>query len=276
MEGTSVLRQFALDHGFHGVDWSFTPANLPRSRAAEASVLRDIAALRPLEVRYHGALPGTDPGEEDPRSSAAAMRELSRLCDLVARAGGRCLTVHVGLGNPSNVGLSWDRTIETLGRLARWAAQRGVCLCLENLASGWTSSPGLFASLVRESGCWATLDIGHARVSADVAEGRHGLGDFASSHPGRVRNGHVYHEERSEAHVPPRDLSDISSRLQLLWGLPLCDWWVVELRSEETAVRTLEMVREFLEVGRRRHAAWNDDSRSAGEVFPGVVMTNRG
>ena len=47
------LRQFALDLGFQGIDWTFTLDNLPDGPAGETELARALSRLYPLEVRYH-------------------------------------------------------------------------------------------------------------------------------------------------------------------------------------------------------------------------------
>jgi hypothetical protein len=118
-------------------------------------------------------------------------------------------------------------------------------VCLENLASGWSSRPELFEKLVRKSKAAVTLDIGHARMSPSVQSQRFDLEDFVTPHLRRVLNAHIYHEERNDRHTAPESLADLEDRLHLLTCLP-CDWWVLELREEKALLETLRVVREFL------------------------------
>ncbi len=46
--------------------------------------------------------------------------------------------------------------------------------------------------------------------------------------------------------MPPRTLSDLKDRLEMVSRLPLCNWWVLELREKEPLLMTLGVVREFL------------------------------
>jgi len=72
------------------------------------------------------------------------MEVFKKACRVVSRLDGRFMTVHLGLGRKSPKGLSWNRTIDGLAELVSYAQERGVLLCLENLASGWSSRPQLF------------------------------------------------------------------------------------------------------------------------------------
>ncbi len=240
------LRAFALEHGFDGVDWSFTVETLPRSPAQELSLRKAVSALHPLEVRYHCAFKKMDLGDDDEEEARNALETFRRICRLVSKLGGRHLTIHVGLGRDSTSDLSWNRTIEGLADLVRFANNLRVNLCLENLAWGWTSRPELYEKLIRKSGAWATFDIGHARSSPSIASRIFSVEDFVLPHPERFLNAHIYHEEEDGRHTTPETVTDIEDRLRLLQRLPLCDWWVLELREEKAAVDLLLVVREFL------------------------------
>jgi sugar phosphate isomerase/epimerase len=243
---TADLRKMALQNGFTGVDWTFTVEDLPRNQAEEAGLLRKISLLKGLEVRYHCAFKGVDAGDEDDRKADAAMEIFQKVCRVVSRLEGAHMTVHLGLGRKSPEGLSWEKTVSSLSDLVSYAKSLGIVLCLENLASGWSSRPHLFEKLVRKSGAAITLDIGHARVCQAVQCRSFELEDFVTPNPERVLNAHIYHEEIDDRHVPPECVENIKSRLDLLRGLS-CNWWVLELREQAPLMQTLGVVRQYIE-----------------------------
>lgn len=245
---TTALRNMAALHGFSGVDWTFKLEDVPRNRIEESRLLRDISVLNGVEVRYHCAFKGLDLGDDDDRKADAAMEVFKNVCRVVSRLEGTFMTVHLGLGRKSPEGLSWERTISSLADLVGYAEGMGVRLCLENLASGWSSRPQLFEKLIRKTGAGITLDIGHARVCESVRCRIYELEDFVSPYPERVFNAHVYHEEVDGRHIPPGRLDDIRGRLDLLSSLS-CGWWVLELREETPLLTTLKAVREYFENG---------------------------
>ncbi len=248
IQDTGSLEKFASRHGFSGVDWTFKTEDIPGNEAEESRLLRNIEALKGLELRYHCAFNGLDLGDEDDLRAEEAAKVFRKVCRLVSRLEGRFMTVHLGLGRKSPEGLSWDRTLSALGDLVDYAGAMGVRLCLENLASGWSSRPQLFEKLIRKTGAGITLDIGHARVCQSVQCQIFELEDFVMPHPGRVFNAHIYHEEIDNRHVPPDRVSDIRERLDLLTSLS-CGWWVLELREEAPLMATLKVVREYLDGG---------------------------
>jgi hypothetical protein len=242
------LKEFALDHSFDGIDWTLRPEDFVKTSSDRRGFMDALRSLHPLEVRYHCFFVNNELGDQDPVRAKAALKLFHDACLLVSRVGGRFITVHVGLGRDSCDGLSWDSTIVGLRRVANFADNLGLRVCLENLASGWTSKPELFAALLRDSGCRGTLDVGHARVCTQVVSGGYAEEDFTLPQPELFRNAHVYHEEDPiRGHVPPKDLADIENRLRLLRRLPLCDWWVLELRTAADMLQTLSVTREFFE-----------------------------
>ncbi|MBN2467901.1 MAG: sugar phosphate isomerase/epimerase [Deltaproteobacteria bacterium] len=253
------LKRFALDHGFDGIDWTFSLGGLPRTPSEDAAAVEAITSLSPLELRFHCAFNKVDLGHHDRAAAHEAMTVFRSACRLVSKVGGKHLTIHVGLGHNSTTTLSWTRTIERLSDLARFGGSMGISICLENLGWGWSSRPELFEKMIRKSGAWATVDIGHAYRSSAVQCQLNDIDDFVTPHPERVLNAHIYHEEANDRHLPPRTVSDLEDRLDLLRGLPLCDWWVLELRGKEALLETLHVVREYFrqEAQRKGGPEWS-------------------
>ncbi len=240
------LKSFALDYGFQGIDWTLRPEDLPKSPLEERRLVNSLSRLAPLEVRFHLFFPGNELGHADADKAMSAKRTFCAALDLISKVSGRFATLHVGLGRDSMEGISWEGTVGGLREVAAKARQAGIRVCLENLVRGWTGRPDLYEKLIRKTGCWGTLDIGHARVCRSVTDKSHDVEDFALPHPERILSAHVYHEETAAGHVPPGDYTDLVDRLLLLQKLPLCDWWVLELRDETALLQTLDHVREFL------------------------------
>ena len=242
----SLLKTFALANGFSGVDWTFKVEDLPRTPLDETRLLKKIAQLHPLEIRFHCAFKGIDLGDIHAEKAEQAMEIFRKVCRLVAKLDGRYMTIHVGLGRDSTEGLSWERSLEALADLVHYGKILGISICLENLAWGWSSRPELFEKLIRKSRAGVTIDIGHAWVSPSVVSQQYTFEDFVAPHPERVFNAHIYHHEWEDGHIPPQHLDEIRDRLELLVPDP-CNWWVLELREERTLLTTLKIVRRYLE-----------------------------
>lgn len=243
------LRELALDLGLQGIDWTLPAAAVGRGPRAEAELARELAGLSPLEVRFHLAFPGVDLGAEDPEEVRQAQRLYREACRLISKVGGRYVTIHVaGLGRESSADLSWPTAVGALTELVQFAHRLRLRLCVENLAWGWSSRPRLYEKLLRLSGAFGTLDVGHAQVSPAVISGGWRIQDFIAPHPDRILQAHVYHEETEAGHQPPANLAQIESRLRLLESLPLCTWWVLELHNEPALRQTRAIVEEYFQL----------------------------
>jgi len=241
-----IMRAFALDHGFDGIDWSLDLAHLPETPAEESRWAARQEALKPLEVRYHCPFLQVDIGHEDKTSQAYAMNIFRRMIRLVAKARGNYLSIHVGLGHDTTKILSWDATVRNLRDLVQFGAEYGVTVALENLIWGWSSKPNLFEKLVRRSGAHVTVDIGHAYACESVQSQNYGVKDFISPHVDKLVNAHVYHYEAPVVgHIPPTRIEDIADRLDMLMQTP-CRWWVLEIRVADELLNTKAIVEPYL------------------------------
>lgn len=240
------LKNTAQSLGFSGIDWTFTLDSLPRNLSEESRLLRAISSLDGFEIRYHCAFSEVDIGDVSTEKADAALNLFLSTCRLVHFLGGKYMTIHIGLGRDRTAGLSWERSIKKLKQLVRFAQSLGITICLENLASGWSSRPELFEKLIRKADCAVTLDIGHALVSPSVQCQQYSFEDFIVPHRRRILNAHIYHEETDNSHVAPKAVDDMKPRLDLLRELS-CDWWVLELREMAPLISTLDVVREYLE-----------------------------
>jgi sugar phosphate isomerase/epimerase len=240
------IREFAYEHAFSGIDWSFEMESIPKTPSEESRWVLEPLSLSPLEVRYHCPFYQMDIGHNDASEAKAAEHLFQRIIRLVSRAGGKYLSIHIGLGRNSTEPLSWDTTVDNLRRLVQYGAERHVRICLENLAWGWTSKPNLFEKLIRKSGAGVTLDIGHAKACESVQSQQYEIKDFVTPHPERVRNAHLYHTEISGfGHIPPKTLTDIQDRLALLEKIG-CEWWAIEIKDVEGLLKTRKIVDEYL------------------------------
>lgn len=243
---TEWLRRFAIAHGFDGIDWSFDLEHLPGTPVENSRWVEQMHSLAPLELRFHCPFMKVDIGHEDAGEVERAVGIYQRVIQLVSKAGGKYLTLHVGLGHHTTRILSWNDTIANLQKTVRYGAERGVVVCLENLAWGWTSKPNLFEKLVRYSGAGVTLDIGHAHAREAIHSQYYGVEDFVSPHPDRVFNAHIYHTEISGVgHLPPQNVEDVEDRLEILRNIG-CSWWTLELKDVQSLLKTKSVVEAFL------------------------------
>jgi sugar phosphate isomerase/epimerase len=221
-------------------------SELPKTPVQESRWTKNQLKLAPLEVRYHCPFKRIDIGSDDPEQATKAGDIFQRITRLVSKAGGKFLTIHIGLGHNSTEPLSWDTTINNLKSLVQFGVTHGVTICLENLAWGWTSKPNLFEKLVRQSGSGVTFDIGHAFISESIRTQQYNFEDFITPHANRVFNAHVYHREiEGKGHLPPSDINEIKERLALMKKIG-CPWWAIEIKEKNQLLKTKKIIDEFL------------------------------
>jgi sugar phosphate isomerase/epimerase len=235
------LAKFAAANGFTGIDWSMDPS-LP-----ERDFLSLMKSLRGLQVRYHCRFHGVDLAYTDHRGDDS-LALLMCTVDQVARAGGRHMTVHSGLGNRFGEGIEATRLIENLSILMEHGRSNDVAIALENLTTPLTDDPLQFRRIVAESGAYVTIDIGHAHAISGCSQRDDIFGDYVLPLRDRILNAHIYHTELDGfGHVPPCTLSDICNRLDLLVLAPCCDWWVIELMNPSEVLRTRDILQTHLD-----------------------------
>ncbi|ABA88080.1 TIM barrel protein, AP endonuclease family 2/xylose isomerase-like family [Syntrophotalea carbinolica DSM 2380] len=235
------LAAFADQNGFSAIDWSLDPS-LP-----ERELLSQIKVLDGFQVRYHCRFHGVDVAYSDQRGDDS-LALLLRTVDQVAAAGGRYMTVHSGLGNPSGEGIDLNRAITNLTTLVEHGRRNGVAVALENLTTPLTNDPLVFRRIVTESDAYVTIDIGHAHAVRHLHPHKSIFDEYILPHRDRLLNAHVYHTELDGyGHVPPADLADISDRLDLLGLAESCDWWVIELMNPSELLHTRDLLQNYLE-----------------------------
>ncbi len=228
-------------HGFSGIDWSIDPS------LSEKQFLSLMKSLEGFQVRFHCRFFGVDIAYVDQRGNDS-LALLMRTVENVANAGGRHMTVHSGLGNPSGEGIAASRAIDNLAVLAAHGNSNGVTVALENLTTPLTNDPCTFRRIVAESSAYVTVDIGHAHSVRHLHPQDDVAAKYILPNQDRILNAHVYHTElEGSGHVPPNSLSDISSRLDLLGQANACDWWVIELMNPAEVLHTRAILQSYLD-----------------------------
>lgn len=240
-QDAEMLVEFAARHGFSGIDWSIDPS------LSEKKFLSLMKVLNGFQIRYHCRFHDVDVAFIDQRGQES-LDLLMRTVDQVALAGGRHMTVHCGLNNPTSEGINHLRAIDNLSILVAHGNHNGVAVALENLTTPLTNDPRLFNRIVAESGAFVTIDIGHAHAVKDLHPQLEIYEEYIVPHREIMFNAHIYHTElEGYGHIPPECLSDLFSRLETLSSATLCDWWVIELMKPEEVLRTREFLRSYLD-----------------------------
>jgi len=238
------IREYITTHAYDGVEWAWDGWRLMVPRERRQRRLDDLRQASRVSSA-HAPYTDLEVGHRDPDHAAAAVRILQDYIDAATELGAHHLNMHVGSFGLPMEELSWDGLVRNVASLLEYAARRGGHLTVENLTHGVTSDPEMFARLLKATGAPVTFDLGHANGSAWVQEGRGSVVDFLNSVPTPVLAAHVYFIERNDAHFVPEKLGDIGLALDGLVARG-CNFWVLELHTQETLERTRKIVDEYL------------------------------
>lgn len=241
----------ARENGYTAVDYSLDSQNMG---LLSHDILRieELSRGSQLEVRYHCPFGDVEIAHADSQLAGMALSQLKAAIVYVQRAGGparqtqaggRYLTIHMGLNSKAHGELHWENGLRNLRELVKYGKERDVVVCLENLKTGFTSEPERFLELIEVSGAKVTFDIGHAASSLSARNG-HSAARFARLVAPHIVNAHIY-EEEGPGHIAPTDLTKIEGALKELVDAG-CRWWVIELTDPAEVKRTQQLLNSFL------------------------------
>jgi sugar phosphate isomerase/epimerase len=226
------------------IEYSFDPSNLQAALRDSDSMQR--LAGRDSEIRYHFPLGRYELANLDEDAANEALAQFLSAVEIVAKAGGRYLTVHAALHGGAHEYPVFERTKERLAELVERGREVGVTVCLENLRWGLTSEPSHFIELVEAADSAITLDVGHAVSSEAAHTGTTTGAEFERMLAPRIVGAHVYDREDPH-HIAPTDLVRIGDTLGVLLDETTCRWWVIELFSADEIRSTRALLLGFLQ-----------------------------
>lgn len=173
--------EFAVEHGFHGLElgsWTLWPEAMSK---AEARSLRTLAASNGVDLSIHFIHRGVAPASHDSKRRARHLAELEATLNLAHDIGARPIVVHPGPVDcpgvePASASeqvrrQAIENLADFLSRGARIAEDTGAVLCVENLAHAPGQVIQSYAELVElvetvgSPLVRITLDVGHADLS---------------------------------------------------------------------------------------------------------------
>jgi len=187
--------QVAAEHKFDAfeVTMAYPSVDLDAMTPRDIENARRIAEAAGMEICVHAPFFELNIAAYSQGIRAESVRYIQQAVDVCAALGGRDLVVHAGKytyafkpgeTREHNAGMQvqWNHNIDSLKRITEYAAANEIVVCLENTLFG--SIDQTFEDLLEMRAAVGenlqfTLDIGHARLSAEggVAEGLRLLGD---------------------------------------------------------------------------------------------------
>ncbi len=249
---------FALEHGFRGLElgsWTLWPERLSR---AEADYVRVQAAANGIDLSIHFIHRGIAPASHDPLRRARHLADLEATLELAHDIGARPVIVHPGpidcAGvNPAEAsnrerGEAQKHLADFLSKGARMAERTGTVLCVENLRHApeeVVRSYEEMVQLVESVGSPTvriTLDTGHA----DLADG---LRPAFEAFVPYLRHIHVHDSDgKRDHHEIGRGRIDFAGIAELLESYPFT--MSIESRDEQDeegcVLRSRDRLKELL------------------------------
>jgi sugar phosphate isomerase/epimerase len=231
----------ARSAGFAGIDWNLDYFRIPAASNARQRFY-DAAAASGLPSGFHGPCQDVELGHSSELVSMAARSYLKMYVDFISHFGGTHMTVHLGSRSIPMAEMDWTSAVEGLRDVSDYARTRGVRICLENLKQGWMSEPELVWELAEAADTSITFDVGHARGSSRIREGRDTLESYMRPLLPRIANLHVYEVETPEGiHAEPSSLDNIRPALELALDVGAA-WWVIELDNYDAILRVKSLI----------------------------------
>jgi sugar phosphate isomerase/epimerase len=234
--------EFAIKNGFEGIELNLDYARLPIAPQAFDRLKHELGNI---SYKFHAPTTDVELGHRDPVIRDASLRYLQHYLDLISRIGGKYVTVHLAAKSIVETVLSLDGAVQSLSSLVSYGLDRGVTVCLENLKHGWTSNPGLFNSILLQTGAAATIDIGHLRATPLIRDQKLTPSQFLEQVKANIVTTYVYEIETPDGiHLPPSDLVNIKDILGFLLNRG-CTWFVIELPDCQSTLNTLSLLRNY-------------------------------
>lgn len=176
------------------------------------------------EVRFHLPHSFWDIGAKDSNIVENSIGYYRRLFEMIKFLNAQYAVIHIGAATVSDE----DIALDNLCKLAKYANDIGVSLCVENLIHGLSSDMKFIKKCLAIPYVNMCLDTGHAECIC--RENGEEVFKMISSFKDKIIHAHVYHyENESMNHIPFTEEPIKGSRwLNLLQESP-CEWYTMEL-----------------------------------------------
>ncbi len=193
------------------------------------------------EVRFHLPHAFWDIGVKDRKISENSFGYYCRLFETIKFLNGRYAVLHVGAATGSDE----ETALKNLSKLAKYANDNGVNLCVENLINGLSADMGFIKNCLEIPHVNMCFDTGHAesvyrKSGEDVFK-------TISTFKDKILHAHVYlYEDENMNHVPFTDETVKNYKwLEILQDSP-CEWYTMELDLQDDQDKQKMMVEEYL------------------------------
>lgn len=228
-----ILKYLSDNYGYVALEITVSRSTFSYARSLVNKVQKEFDGF-PLYLRFH--TPVTE--DYDPFLNRESIQSL--ISFISENYNGGYLIVHSKSGPPA------DEGIELAKELVLSSRTKGVVLCLENLAVGWSSVPELFEKILIKTGLKGVLDVGHLFSSDAFKFKRSKVIDAVENLLPYLSGAHVY-EYESGGHHPALDPYLIGNVLTTLKNGGV-NWWTIELEDENSFFATLKTIEQLFKL----------------------------
>lgn len=232
----AILEKFAELFGYVALEITVTSASLDGVKRF-IKKLDPYSLHVPVYLRFHTSVKS----EYDPfKVFASDLHDRYYIDTLVnfisENFGGGYLVLHSNF-EPQ------EKEIQNVSEFVRKSRQKGVIICLENLAQGWSADPYRLSEVLLKTGLKGVLDVGHLNSSTLLRTGALTRLEALDLLAPYLVGAHIYEYEHN-GHVAPEDGFLLFDVLDALYRLGV-DWWVIELENENDIEKTLKVVSQI-------------------------------
>ena len=193
------------------------------------------------EVRFHLPHAFWDIGVKDSEVLENSFGYYCRLFETIKFLNGQYAVLHIGAATGSDE----ETALKNLSKLAEYANDNGVKLCVENLINGLSADTEFLKKCLKIPHVNLCLDTGHAE-SVYRKRGEDVL-KMISSFKDKILHAHVYHYEDEKMNHIPFTGGTIKNYkwFEILQDSP-CEWYTMELDSKDDQDRQKKLVENHL------------------------------
>lgn len=195
------------------------------------------------EVRFHLPYAFWDIGVNEKTTIENSLSYYRRIFEMMEFLNAEYAVVHVGAFSGSNEEIA----LKNLHKLAGYANDNGVNICVENLLHGLSSDMSFLKKSLNISNVNMCLDTGHAECL--YRKQGEEVFKIISSFKDKIIHAHVYHyEDENMNHIPLNEETIKGYKwVELLKEAP-CAWYTMELDFKEDQDRQKVLVSNYLSI----------------------------
>lgn len=236
MNSFEMMLDHATNDGFQCMEILCEGPYWPRNVLKECEGL-EVFQSYDIDIFLHAPTVDLNPASINPGIREETIRQMEETVDMAVEIGAKAITTHPGMIRRLEERvrmMAIDFAVESLTECSDYANGRGICFSIENMPNKYAylcNNAAEHDSMVRECGCKATVDMGHANTTDDPST-------FL-----KVKDTVYYHlsdnNGQKDQHLP---LGDGSLDLNLIKDIKI---GIIELNSYESVLKSKNTLKKL-------------------------------